>query len=282
MVVTSGSISGTNSDKSSGTNARISPRAWGMIFGLLVISNTVNITSALFIPAADRHFDMWEIAVWEGSSALILILLPPVFYAAFVRWPLERLGWMRFVAVQTALLLAFSLLHVVGMFGVRKLAYFIAHDSYNFTHGRPLLTFLYELRKDAVTYLIFLSFFWLDQRLRAHPPALSEPQPVASRLELKADGRTVFVDPAEVSLIEAAGNYVELYTPTKIHLVRGVLSTFEAQLRAQGFVRVHRSRLINRAHIRAIEPTPSGDVKITLDDGRTVLGSRRFREGLKV
>jgi DNA-binding LytR/AlgR family response regulator len=46
-------------------------------------------------------------------------------------------------------------------------------------------------------------------------------------------------------------------------------------------VRVHRSRLINRAHIAAIKPTPSGDVDITLSDGRTVTGSRRYRAALE-
>jgi DNA-binding LytR/AlgR family response regulator len=44
---------------------------------------------------------------------------------------------------------------------------------------------------------------------------------------------------------------------------------------------VHRSRVVNRAKIAALKPTPSGDVEITLDDGRTMLGSRRYRSALE-
>ncbi|MBC7769500.1 MAG: LytTR family transcriptional regulator, partial [Phycisphaerales bacterium] len=53
------------------------------------------------------------------------------------------------------------------------------------------------------------------------------------------------------------------------------------RLAARGFVRVHRSRLVNRARIGAIKPTPSGDVEITLDDGRILAGSRRYRAALE-
>jgi DNA-binding LytR/AlgR family response regulator len=60
-------------------------------------------------------------------------------------------------------------------------------------------------------------------------------------------------------------------------LVRGTLASWEARLLARGFVRVHRSRLVNKTQIAALKPTPSGDIEITLANGRTVLGSRRYR-----
>jgi DNA-binding LytR/AlgR family response regulator len=59
--------------------------------------------------------------------------------------------------------------------------------------------------------------------------------------------------------------------------VRGTLASWEARLAARGFVRVHRSRLVNRTAMSAIKPTPSGDIEITLTDGRIVAGSRRYR-----
>jgi DNA-binding LytR/AlgR family response regulator len=90
----------------------------------------------------------------------------------------------------------------------------------------------------------------------------------------------VFLPPADILFVEAAGNYIEFHTATRTHLVRGTLSAWEARLAERGFARVHRSRLVNRARIRALKPTPSGDVEITLDDGRTVLGSRRYRAAL--
>jgi DNA-binding LytR/AlgR family response regulator len=63
--------------------------------------------------------------------------------------------------------------------------------------------------------------------------------------------------------------------------VRGTLASWEAQLTARGFARVHRSRLVNRARIAATKSTPSGDLEITLDGGKTIAGSRRFRSALE-
>ena len=63
--------------------------------------------------------------------------------------------------------------------------------------------------------------------------------------------------------------------------MRGTLAAWEARLTARGFVRVHRSRLVNRARIASLKPTPSGDMEIALDTGATLSGSRRYRVGLE-
>jgi DNA-binding LytR/AlgR family response regulator len=38
---------------------------------------------------------------------------------------------------------------------------------------------------------------------------------------------------------------------------------------------------VNRAAIGAIKPTPSGDIEVTLTDGRALVGSRRYRADLQ-
>ena len=62
--------------------------------------------------------------------------------------------------------------------------------------------------------------------------------------------------------------------------IRGTLSAWELRLAGQGFVRIHRSRLVNRTHVGALEPTGSGDFEVTLTNGRKLQGSRRFRSDL--
>ena len=42
----------------------------------------------------------------------------------------------------------------------------------------------------------------------------------------------------------------------------------------------HWTPLGRRARIAAIKPTPSGDLELILDDGRTLAGSRRYRASL--
>ena len=64
-------------------------------------------------------------------------------------------------------------------------------------------------------------------------------------------------------------------------LQRQTLSSLEEELGALGFTRIHRSRLVNRRHVRSVESNDSGDFTVSLSDGRQVAGGRRWREALK-
>jgi two-component system, LytTR family, response regulator len=48
-------------------------------------------------------------------------------------------------------------------------------------------------------------------------------------------------------------------------------------LEPNGFVRAHRSAIVNAAHVRQIEPLTSGDQRVTLSDGTVVKVSRTYR-----
>ena len=105
-------------------------------------------------------------------------------------------------------------------------------------------------------------------------------KPVGDRIEIRDGATAIFLPPGDILAVEAAGNYVQFHTKDRVHMVRGTLATWEARLKSHGFARVHRSRLVNRARIGAFKPKASGDVEITLDDGRVVMGSRRYRDAL--
>ena len=94
------------------------------------------------------------------------------------------------------------------------------------------------------------------------------------RLQLFDAGFQRF-DPVQIALIRRRG------APGR-QLARLTLAELERQLRDAGVdvVRVHRSWLVNRASIAEIAPTGEGDVTITLRDGDTAPGSRRYREPL--
>jgi hypothetical protein len=219
--------------------------------------------------------------VWEISSLIAVLGLWPVmlwFYGRFVQ-PVS--GKLRFFLLLAIMFLGVSFSHIGLMVAMRKISYAVMGTFYDFSHGELGLQLVYEMRKDLLSFAAQVGFFWLTAQL--YPDAAPEKKATGAdkRLEIRVDGRTLFLDPEEVWLVEAAGNYVEMHMKDKTHMVRGMLSTFETQLQAHGFVRVHRSRLVNRASIRAIEPTSSGDLKITMEGGRTILGSRRFRDALK-
>jgi DNA-binding LytR/AlgR family response regulator len=62
--------------------------------------------------------------------------------------------------------------------------------------------------------------------------------------------------------------------------MRTTLSRVEAALSAHGFVRTHRSWLVNAARLRSVAAEGSGDFQLELEDGVQAPLSRRFPEAL--
>ncbi|MEX1251410.1 MAG: LytTR family DNA-binding domain-containing protein [Hyphomonas sp.] len=97
---------------------------------------------------------------------------------------------------------------------------------------------------------------------------------------MRGAGRTLLITPADILLLEAAGNYVEIHTAQAKHLIRGTLAAWEQKLASLGFVRIHRSRVANKAQVGALQPTASGDFEVTIAGGQSLQRSRRFRANL--
>lgn len=98
------------------------------------------------------------------------------------------------------------------------------------------------------------------------------------RLPIKKNGRVIVVDVDDVLRFEATGNYIEVHTHERMHLLRETLSGLEARLDPNGFVRVSRSCIVNARHIRELQPHFSGDFVVVLSEDTEVQGSRRYRD----
>ncbi len=276
--VMNGGLSGTSGEKSGMSGAtRILP-PWpllAVIAGFLLAVIVVNISSHAI---EDPGLAIWEPALWEFSSYFAILALVPAIYYGYRRFHWRALGVPRFLGVQAICFVAFSLAHIALMVAIRVAGYGLAHEHYDFVQGHLVIELIYEGRKDALTFILVTGIIWADERLRAQQRVPAAPE----RLEVKTDGRTLYLDPDDIVFVEAAGNYVELHQSArpKPLLLRGTLNEFEMRLKANDFVRVHRSRLINRRHIASHTGTSSGDLRITLRDGRELAGSRRYRGNL--
>lgn len=249
---------------------------WGLIVLFTLPIGVVNATSVLIeMRRVNVAINPLEPFLWEFSSAFVLVAMAPLVGRAVRRWPLEGNGLWASLAIHAALTVPFSLVHVGAMLALRKLAYVIMGGTYDFFGGGIGLTLLYEWRKDVITYAIFVGVFAAASWLERHREADQTPPP--EKIEVREGGRTLYLPAAEIRFVEAAGNYVELHTAGATHLIRGTLAAWEQRLVPLGFARIHRSRLVNKAHIAALEPTGSGDFEVTLTDGRKLQGSRRFR-----
>jgi len=59
-------------------------------------------------------------------------------------------------------------------------------------------------------------------------------------------------------------------------LMRCTLAGLQETLAPHGFLRTHRSFVVNPRYVRVMEPTGTGDYRLTLDGGITVPVSRRY------
>jgi two-component system LytT family response regulator len=109
-----------------------------------------------------------------------------------------------------------------------------------------------------------------------------ELQQYPARLAIRSEGRVRLLDIAEVDRIVAAGNYVEIHAGAKLHLLRETMTSLEARLDPNSFIRVSRAAMVSIAQIREVQPLFNGDFVVLLKNGAQVNGSRRYRAALDV
>jgi len=108
-----------------------------------------------------------------------------------------------------------------------------------------------------------------------------EPQRFADRFSIRTGSRLVIVSAQEIEWIEAMGDYAGLHTPQKTHLLRESLNELALRLDPKQFVRVHRSILLNLAHVRTIERTSPGRYLFTLNDGQHYVSGRNYSRQMR-
>lgn len=231
----------------------------------------------------------WCYAVTELTSVSMLFILTPLLLRWTAKLDPGRIGWPRVVAGHLAGFALGSAAHIAGMAVLRMLLFPLFGQDYRFSReGHLGLQLLYETRKDAVIYLGMVALIWLAAAARRRMTVIVQekivektvPAASAARLEIRDGAKREWIDPAEILWAEAAGNYVELHLGTRSLLQRQTLASLEDELAAQGFVRIHRSRLVNRQHVRGTSSNDSGDFTVTLSDGRQIAGGRRWRGAL--
>ena len=117
----------------------------------------------------------------------------------------------------------------------------------------------------------------VEERVRRLLAALPGRPAAATQILVRHAERAFFVPVNEIDRIAAAGNYVEVYTGGKTHLVRDSLTSFIAQLDTQEFLRVHRSHVVRLGFIAELRPLFHGDYELVLRDGTLLPLSRRYK-----
>jgi DNA-binding LytR/AlgR family response regulator len=246
--------------------------------GLLGLGCAVNVSTRLHDTAG--RMAPWRPVVWEVSSSIAVFAALWIVFGAVDCAARLGLSWRRALPLHAAAACAFSAQHCLGMWTLRRIAYTIAGASYGWTVSPGQV--LYEFRKDVLTYVVIAL---IRQALRhARPPAPAAAPAVApapARFDIKDGARLHRVKTADILAIASAGNYVEILVEDgRRIMMRATLSGLLGEPALAGFLRVHRSWIVNPAAVRAITPEGSNDFSLTLAGGAAIPLSRRYPEAL--
>ena len=103
----------------------------------------------------------------------------------------------------------------------------------------------------------------------------------APRIAFKAKGRILFLDLAEIVAVQAEGNYVSLRHRPNPYLLHESLSSIAEKLKPYGFIRIHRSVVVNISAVEEIQPLPTGEYRLRVKGGKEYLVTRTYKDNLK-
>jgi two-component system LytT family response regulator len=112
--------------------------------------------------------------------------------------------------------------------------------------------------------------------------APSDDAPLSNRYEklinIKDRGQIFRVDVDSIEKIDAAGDYMCIYTGDNTLILRETMKDLEKRLDPRRFQRVHRSCIVNLDQVRQVKPHTNGECFLVLESGSQVKVSRSYRD----
>jgi two-component system, LytTR family, response regulator len=113
-------------------------------------------------------------------------------------------------------------------------------------------------------------------------PQLQKPSsPGHPMIAIKAKGRILFIDPRDVVAVQAEGNYVWLQRESDSYLLRESISRVAEKLKPYGFIRIHRSALVNTTFVLEIKPYSRRKCGLRVKGGKEYAVTSAYKKNLK-
>lgn len=227
--------------------------------------------------------------VVEGMQRALFNTLP----AALLSWPIVRLverslvgtSWLRQAAGHFCLALGFAFVWYIGI----QIGYGLQNGlPEGGIIGRALIgvALFWQMFQGVTLYAVIALFAYVGayrrqiSELEAERDALIATSQKggfadAPRQIFVKDGRKMVpVSLFDIIQLSGAGDYTEVITRDGTYLSNTSLSVFEAELRSDRFLRVHRSHLVQVDAVKEIESGSNGRLILHLPDGQSVTTSR--------
>ena len=128
----------------------------------------------------------------------------------------------------------------------------------------------------------------LKEALAEHAPDIHDELvdandgPAANRFEklinIKDQGQIFRVDVDTIERIDAAGDYMCIYTGGETLILRETMKDLEKRLDPRKFQRIHRSTIVNLDLVKQVKPHTNGECFLVLESNAQVKVSRSYRD----
>jgi DNA-binding LytR/AlgR family response regulator len=117
--------------------------------------------------------------------------------------------------------------------------------------------------------------------IEALPQLQSLSSPGHPMIAIKAKGSILFINPGDVVAVQAEGNYVSLHRESDSYLLRESISTVAEKLKPYGFIRIHRSAVVNTSFVVEIKPYSAGKYGLRVKGGKEYAVTSGYKKNLK-
>jgi two-component system, LytTR family, response regulator len=107
------------------------------------------------------------------------------------------------------------------------------------------------------------------------------PHSQTSRIAINKNGTILFINPSDVLTVVVQGNYVLLLRESGSYRLRESIAAMAEKLEPYGFVRIHRSVLVNKSWVEEIRPYLPGQYLLRLKGGKEFTVTRTYKKNLK-
>jgi DNA-binding LytR/AlgR family response regulator len=111
------------------------------------------------------------------------------------------------------------------------------------------------------------------------PQALAKPQSL--RVAIKVKGKILFINLCDVVAVQAEGKSVLLQQKVSSYLLHESISVVAERLETHGFIRIHRSVLVNTSFVEQIRPLSTGEYCLRVEGGKEYTVTRTYKKNLK-
>jgi DNA-binding LytR/AlgR family response regulator len=106
-------------------------------------------------------------------------------------------------------------------------------------------------------------------------------KPQSLRVAIKVRGKILFINLSDVVTVQAEGKCVSLHQNASSYLLRESISVLAERLETHGFIRIHRSVLVNASFVEEVRPLSTGEYCLRVEGGKEYTVTRTYKKNLK-